>query len=705
MNEKKYFSVSLFIHNFLSLKLVGILSTVLIAIFSTYLIVDNGSYMARVCAEKGLQPGAMTTGITVSSLTPLLFTFIFVMPILMIMAFNYNNKRNSSDFYNSLPYTRLNMYLTKTAAVLAWICIVFVVSCIGIVAAMAVYKEYFIYSVSTLVWAVIGIFICNIVCGASIAFGCSLTGNVISNICISGIIMFLPVTIRQMAIITVQGLFYYTSNIVPVPVIGSEKNILSDLILWAIGIGDGGVSSVLTDKGNMLYSLILSVILFVAGYYCFRARKSEMAGKASSGNKVQMLIRCVIGFVILEFALMLLVMGDFDNMISVVILIGLGFVAVLVYEMMTGDKSGIIKKSLVSFGVAGVLAAAFMSVVYGGVSSMKSYRADAEKISYVTFESMPDRTWYSSGRTYDYYESKVNDLKITDKRVIEKVAQAYNECSVKKPSQIYAVSSTKEVYVMDVYFKDGMFGTRREVYIYDDMFDEITALMCELEEYQNIYMTLPEADHASFSFNNDVAISKESARKLYESMKEEISRADFSKYMEARNKSSVCDTITVTFMEDDCEYKIKLPFNNIVPDTTAMYMRMTNESSMQLKSSAVDFETVKKFVMDITEDKSVKVIGESVDISIIYIDIDKEIEEHIYSNSMYASTPDADFRQLNSAYADQLKMAREGLNNLTADSKIDPSKPFYQINVHVYTGQNENTTYSSSAFTYYLYIQ
>ena len=106
MNDKKIFSIKLFINNFLQLKVMGILGTVLITLFSVLAIVSQGISMIEYTKEgisvNGMSGGVSTTYLGAGDLWPLVLTFVFVTPVLMLMAFSYNNKRNSSDFYNFL---------------------------------------------------------------------------------------------------------------------------------------------------------------------------------------------------------------------------------------------------------------------------------------------------------------------------------------------------------------------------------------------------------------------------------------------------------------------------------------------------------------------------------------------------------------------------------------------------------------------------
>ena len=143
------------------------------------------------------------------------------------------------------------MYLTKLSAVFAWQIIVYVCAVVGIVISIAVYKKYFVYSVSTITWIIIGTFICNLLCGAVIALACSLTGSLMSNICLTGIILFIPAILRVMITGGISALFDYVSNIQVVPVIGVERNMISALI---VGGSMNGIqyNEILLNKGYMV---------------------------------------------------------------------------------------------------------------------------------------------------------------------------------------------------------------------------------------------------------------------------------------------------------------------------------------------------------------------------------------------------------------------------------------------------------------------
>lgn len=720
MNNKKVFSIPLFINNFLQLKIIGILATVIMAVIPAITLISEGSANQNYFRQTG---SSISTSVTISDFTVLIATFVVVTPILMLMAFNYNNKRNSSDFYNSLPYTRLNMYLTKLAAVLAWQLIMFAAVFVAVAVPMAIYHEYFVYSVSSLVWTVVGIIICNLICGASIVLACSVTGNLISNICLSGIIMFLPAVLSQLMIFTVQSMFDFASHTVTVPVIGTMRNMLVNVVFGDVmGLGarvytTGGLTGTLTSRSSMIYTLVLAVIYTAAGFYFFNRRKSEIAGKATVGNKAQFAIRTVIGFVILDFAVMAIVnsINDISN-VSTIMSVGLviigAFIAMLVYELLTGDKTLLLKKTAISFAAAFVCSIVFTGIIAIGAGRMKEYNPDVDKISYVKIEH-GDYRFNSDYTGYDdYYSNKLFSFKIDDKESVKKFVDAYDNCKGKSRIDMYN-SKDVRVYDIDIYFKDGLLGRHRKILINSKQYNDIINSLSKSEEYQNIYLSLPDSNGVSIGFNNDVPLDQKEAKKIYESAKEEIRNTDFTTYMTARQASGVCDKLRVKFVEDGVEWNIRVPLTSAIPKTTSMYMKMVSEKSKSLITEGVNFEKARSIIINsIDNDSITQIIADSVQLNIYRIDIPNATQDVLFSDSIYGE--DGESKSKKAYHGDDkdmtsvsgmLEEVKDKLNNFDNSITIDPSKPFYQIDLGIYGNGSRSDYYSGTNSTFYFYLQ
>ena len=698
MNDKKIFSIKLFINNFLQLKVMGILGTVLITLFSVLSIVSQGISMIEYTKEgisvNGMSGGVSTTYLGAGDLWPLVLTFVFVTPVLMLMAFSYNNKRNSSDFYNSLPYTRLNMYLTKLSAVFTWQVIVYVCAVVGIVISIAVYKKYFVYSVSTITWIIIGTFICNLLCGAVIALACSLTGSLMSNICLTGIILFIPAILRVMITGGISALFDYVSNIQVVPVIGVERNMISALI---VGGSMNGIqyNEILLNKGYMVYSLVLAIVYAAIGYLCFVRRKSEVAGKAALGNKIHVIIRTIIGFICMAVGFLLLLIER--DIISMIIFVSLAVAAMIIYELIAGDRSRLGFKTGISSVIALAAAGIFTGLLWSGSVVMKAYKPETSKIKYAVGESS---TYYSnySGSFADYYNTKTSQYKIKDSDIIDVLVNGYNHC--KDKTHVELSQNRKNVYTINVYFKDGIIGTRRSIALVEDDYKNLMLKLGADEEYQKIYLELPEYNNVTLTFNNAVNLSDSDKQNIYNCLQSEIKKVGYNQYIKSFDQTGVYDTVSIRFVENGNNYYIRIPFSEYLPETTESFMKMVNKGSLNYALGSVTSKDAIELVKSAFDNK-LSLSGDYyyLNVEVLEINLPEQRQTTLYDayNNGTSRMDDVITNATKEGAGFNKDVIIEKLNRLNADTPIDPLKSFYQINVRIHT--------ENDLMEYYFYIQ
>ena len=699
MNDKKIFSIKLFINNFLQLKVMGILGTVLITLFSVLSIVSQGIRMIEYSKEGISVNGSMSGGVSTTylgagTLWPLVLTFVFVTPVLMLMAFSYNNKRNSSDFYNSLPYTRLNMYLTKLSAVFTWQVIVYVCAVVGIVFSIAVYKKYFVYSVSTITWIIIGTFICNLLCGAVIALACSLTGSLMSNICLTGIILFIPAILRVMITGGISALFDYVSNIQVVPVIGVERNMISALI---VGGSMNGIqyNEILLNKGYMVYSLVLAIVYAAIGYLCFVRRKSEVAGKAALGNKIHVIIRTIIGFICMAVGFLLLLIER--DIISMIIFVSLAVAAMIIYELIAGDRSRLGFKTGISSVIALAATGIFTGLLWSGSVVMKAYKPETSKIKYAVVESS---TYYSnySGSFADYYNTKTAQYRIKDSDIIDVLVNGYNHC--KDKTYVELSQNRKNVYTINVYFKDGIIGTRRSIALVEDDYKNLMLKLGADEEYQKIYLELPEYNNVTLTFNNNVNLSDSDKQNIYNCLQSEIKKVGYNQYIKSFDQTGVYDTVSIRFVENGNNYYIRIPFSEYLPETTESFMKMVNKGSLNYALGSVTSKDAIELVKSAFDNK-LSLSGDYyyLNVEVLEINLPEQRQTTLYDayNNGTSRMDDVITNATKEGAGFNKDVIIEKLNRLNADTPIDPLKSFYQINVRIHT--------ENDLMEYYFYIQ
>ena len=699
MNDKKIFSIKLFINNFLQLKVMGILGTVLITLFSVLSIVSQGIRMIEYSKEGISVNGSMSGGVSTTylgagTLWPLVLTFVFVTPVLMLMAFSYNNKRNSSDFYNSLPYTRLNMYLTKLSAVFTWQVIVYVCAVVGIVFSIAVYKKYFVYSVSTITWIIIGTFICNLLCGAVIALACSLTGSLMSNICLTGIILFIPAILRVMITGGISALFDYVSNIQVVPVIGVERNMISALI---VGGSMNGIqyNEILLNKGYMVYSLVLAIVYAAIGYLCFVRRKSEVAGKAALGNKIHVIIRTIIGFICMAVGFLLLLIER--DIISMIIFVSLAVAAMIIYELIAGDRSRLGFKTGISSVIALAATGIFTGLLWSGSVVMKAYKPETSKIKYAVVESS---TYYRdySGSFADYYNTKTAQYRIKDSDIIDVLVNGYNHC--KDKTYVELSQNRKNVYTINVYFKDGIIGTRRSIALVEDDYKNLMLKLGADEEYQKIYLELPEYNNVTLTFNNNVNLSDSDKQNIYNCLQSEIKKVGYNQYIKSFDQTGVYDTVSIRFVENGNNYYIRIPFSEYLPETTESFMKMVNKGSLNYALGSVTSKDAIELVKSAFDNK-LSLSGDYyyLNVEVLEINLPEQRQTTLYDayNNGTSRMDDVITNATKEGAGFNKDVIIEKLNRLNADTPIDPLKSFYQINVRIHT--------ENDLMEYYFYIQ
>ena len=120
MNNKKVFSFHMFLQTLKQTRLAGFIMMAVITLISVVPIISSLSYIKEY--EQVNNVGGISGNYF------LVLVFIIVVPVISLVVWSFLNKRSSSDFYHSIPYTRLCIYLSKTAAIITWITGILVVS-------------------------------------------------------------------------------------------------------------------------------------------------------------------------------------------------------------------------------------------------------------------------------------------------------------------------------------------------------------------------------------------------------------------------------------------------------------------------------------------------------------------------------------------------------------------------------------------------
>lgn len=617
-NNKNVFSLKLFWQTVIQLKVIGFISLAVVAFVSGFPIIIKGLNIkkminaANAAAESGAEVINMSSTYTslvspISSQGVLLIVVLVITPILALYAWSFLNKRSTSDFYHSLPYKRKALFISKFAAVTFWQAVSMLTAFVASFIGYHIFRNYFIVDYGVTIHIYVAEFICALLCSAAIALACSITGNIFSNICVSGLIVFLPRFIILLVAITVTGSVATATMECPVWILDNSYNMLT-----AQYSTSSSVSQMLLSIASNMYTLVLAIIYIVLGCVLFTKRKSETAGKPALGWKLQFAIRTAIGFVISVLGVMLYIRekrggysGYFLEYIVVPFVVA-AFV-VIIYEVISSRKLHRIIKAIPSIILAYVIAAVFGVIVNAGIGQMLSYVPDTSKVKYVKMSIANDNMSYRYSNENDYFEDIVSRLKITDEEVIKLVADSIedNLQNIQDISAGYYNNGRKnEEYVKyNVYIKDGIFGRYRKVFIKQSEVVKLASKFGNMQDISKEYKNLPAFEDAKLTFMDNI-ITQEAAKEVYETFINEINSIPFTQYYSCINDVSSryrggMPYIYISFTRNGIPYSAQILLGDKLPKTLNAYYNAVNkvasqnisETSNKLKKYLDNFES------------------------------------------------------------------------------------------------------------------
>lgn len=692
MNNKKIFSVNMFWQTFKQLKVIGILSMAVTLFFVVFPQINSALYYLKHIKLYGEdQIDASAKMVYASNIDILSITFILFTPILVLYVWNFLNKKNSSDFYHSLPYKRECLYFSKLAAVFAWQVMIHVVTYVCLMITFSVFKDCFIVEMWMVFRVFLSIFIANLLCGSAISLACALTGNVFSNICLSGLILFLPrflcIMIETFAAIKVPTVSDYQVF----PLINDAHNIVAGYILRAFVEID--YNSLMFSISSIVYTLILALIYMGLGLLVFKLRKSEAAQKSALNKKLQMAISMMLGFVICFISVIFIFAeeeSDRDYMMLVVFFIVAAFV-IIVYELATGKKNHLLQRSVPSILMAYVLSLIFGVLVGTVADGMLEYAPKAQNIDYIKINGMSDNQASSFGyRAADYFDSIIEGIQIKDKQSCEIVAKAIadNNSIIKNNKQYYREFNSDNYVKMDIFVKDGLIGANRKVYIKSDDIDVIAAAAGKEEKYQERIKSLPIAEEAAILWNSPY-MDVENSRRIYNIYKEEYYNMGYEKILNHMINPNRITWMSLTFNSKGKTYEAQLPITSETPKAAQSYIEYTN--GMCIQNSSSQMNQVKEILEKLSAGHNVSLTKhEDFSIDMINADVeDSSIMENGYDNTIVGNQYN-DTLVWDASNQEIVDKCITALEEKNAKKQFNINAPIYRITYTDYDKEDNN---------------
>ncbi len=594
--KNKIFSKGLYTESLRQLKVAGIIALAILLFMAIatpvtdYVIYSSESVADTVASnmEEASKQTVVNYEIMLSQLTSLMLWG----PAFAVILFGQFNRRVASDFYHSLPYTRLCTYVSFTAGVLTWLAALGVIYSAVSVAIHLCMPFMYIVSFAGMLDYLLTVIAAVLILTFGVICAMSLTGTVLSNLVVAGMIIFGP----RAALIMICGAIESLAPVLSVSdsFFGADFNVLFGMFTY---INDPFVGNI----GKDIYSIVLALVYLALGAYFFNMRKSETAGQTAGNKYLQDAIRIGIAFAISAIATGTLIMDIAD--ISIIVVYVFALIAYFAFELITKKNFKSLLRTLPGIGIVAALNIVLVLVCYGGAAAVHSYSPTADDIKgFYIMSEVPD--YYMGDKSYSQYANSFTEKILIDgAEAKEIVCEALAESIEESKSDRYYMykideSGNRITYSeQTVKFVDKIGITHeRNIWVRTEYTKKLSDTVKDIEGYRDIYMNLPEAlERSVYVYSVGIVSSSSDVKcdELYECLREEVKALDFATWYDAVNcysysyeeTDNTVMQISLTTKKDGVDIYIPVD-RDITPKTHAKILEAFNEGAAE-KAAAV----------------------------------------------------------------------------------------------------------------------
>ena len=605
-SRKEFFNLGLYLEALKRIRLPGIILTVILtleAILSPLGLAVGYLMNKMMAARDNYEFHYSAEVLSGSELHMFLFLVAVVgAPIFAWVLFSFLNKRNASDFYHSLPHTRVALYVSNTAALLTWILgIIIVTSGISRLTA-ALFPKVLTVESGTYLPYMAGIFAVSLLVSACIIVGKTLTGTIFSNLTVTALIMFFPRFVLSLVTSAV------TLKLPVVPAdhvsffLSPKLNIIMGVLSNYLGLRYDEVPCIY-ELSSQIYTIAIAVIYLVLGAVLFHLRKSETAQRPAPGRFMQAIYRIIIAFAVSVPFCYSIFAYEFDEVTILflyVLMFLLSALAYFIYEIITTRRWKNLVRAIPTFLVVIALDAALMCTMHGIVTVEGAFRPEAGDIEYVQLVSNSYGNQMYSMDFKEYVTSETSKMKLTDKKAIETFASCLDETfeyleEYGGIDDYYSITSgyaevkdPTTICTFRIKTKSGI-TKYRNVRLHADDMTVITEAYKEMPGYVEMWKTLPVAFTGTVSIDmGAISISMEQAEATLEVFRRELAGVDVDKWIDFNTGYESGDA---WFFYQAKDIYLSVPVSaELFPKTMAAMMKYANENMK------ADFKEVEKLM-------------------------------------------------------------------------------------------------------------
>ena len=586
--KKKLFSRGLYTEGLRQLRLTGVILLIISLFIGVIVpIVQYINYVSyRIHDEFGYEPEVVEF-LEMCPITVGIFTVAAL--VFTLILFGSFNRRNASDFYHSLPYTRTCVFLSFSAAIFTWIIGMAVVTCAVTLGVYGLFPQLFIINLNGMFDILLTLFACSVIIVFGVIAAMSITGTPVANITAAGLILFLPRLI-------VTLFTFALGNLAPIieghfGIFNPEHNVFVGMLLMAVDMVN--VDPFTENIPADIYSIFVGLVYGVIALVLFNNRKSETAGQSAPAKKVQAAIRICVALVI-SLIVTTVLMDDFEIAIAVVFY-SIAVLAYFIYELITTKRFKNLIGAIPGLAVVVVLNIAFVAGCFGASMITHAYTPEVNDVSAIYI--MGEDINYNYQIDFSEYATQAaSTVKIDDKEAIGYACKNLKESVERsKDGKFHANAwidydeyESKEdvIYYSQLsltYVSKNGVERQRNIYMPQSDYEAFMNAIQSNDAYKEKFFEIPEAIlrtvnvRDTFSYH-DMPLTDEEEMIVLDMIRDELKDISFADWMSYLNYSN--GTFDITYQTEESGARLRLKISSeLFPETVKYIMEKANSAS------------------------------------------------------------------------------------------------------------------------------
>lgn len=466
------------------------------------------------------------------AIAPALIVFMYVGSfVFTYLSFKHLNSRTSSDFYHSLPTSRISSYISRILAVLTWQYGIIILTMA--VSIFTMKGSGISYDASFIPRLIMSYMAGSTLIVGGLALAMSFTGNIVSNSMMALVILVLPRTLLFIADKLIISANYYgflnisTMGMFLNPVYNIPTAALLDLTrIWEYY----GLSETLISTGAALYSFALGIIYLGLGLFAMKRRKSELAGNAVQNNIMRHVLSALVTLPFLVAGFHLLIKYGVINLIipsaiqQMVMFLLIGFVVFIISQFIIKRQIKSALKSIPVFIITVAIAFALVFVQKELAVKTNNTVPELNEIEYIKLDNNYAVT-YKYKPLYSYTTLMTKEIEYRDKKLIsifrDNLTRMVEACKEHREGEVPYIVRAEEVYC-EFKLKNGR-SLYRTVCLYEETKEELWKIISCNPDYKELSVELPPLEEVEdISIYTHMIIDKSYKTDFYELFKKEF---------------------------------------------------------------------------------------------------------------------------------------------------------------------------------------